>query len=59
MPSIMIKCPKTGKALPTGISMPKESFDDPTNVFTNNSTQCPHCGQMHVWNKSDAFVAAA
>jgi endogenous inhibitor of DNA gyrase (YacG/DUF329 family) len=53
---IMIRCPKTSKAVFTGMAMDEKSFADPTNKFVNNSIQCPHCGQMHTWSKEDAFL---
>jgi endogenous inhibitor of DNA gyrase (YacG/DUF329 family) len=24
--------------------------------MSNNSVGCPHCGETHVWNKSQAWV---
>ena len=56
MPRIMIKCPKTKKLVPTGFAMDKASFDNPTNVLTNNTVSCPACGQNHTWSKSDAVL---
>lgn len=55
MGMVMIKCPKTGKPLPTGIAMDKKSFE--SSSMSNNSVGCPHCGESHVWNKRDAWVA--
>jgi hypothetical protein len=52
MPRIMIKCPTTGKLIPTGMAADQNSFDSST--FTNNSVQCPECGRMHTWSKQDA-----
>ncbi len=54
MGMIKIKCPKTGKDVPTGIAMDLQSFGSST--FTNNGVRCPHCGEMHIWSKADAFV---
>jgi predicted RNA-binding Zn-ribbon protein involved in translation (DUF1610 family) len=54
MGNIVITCPKTGKTISTGMSMDKASFESAT--LTDNSVQCPECGQMHVWNKKDAQV---
>jgi len=56
MAKLLIKCPVTGKALFTGMDLPK-GMD--LSGFTNNSTQCHHCGKMHVWNGSDAFFDEA
>lgn len=54
MPMVMIRCPKTGKDAPTGISMDKKSFE--SSQMSNNQLKCPHCGEMHVWSKAQAFV---
>ena len=54
MPEIMITCPSTGKPIPVGIALPKQSFD--ASTFLNATVSCPHCGQTHTWNKEDAYV---
>jgi endogenous inhibitor of DNA gyrase (YacG/DUF329 family) len=54
MAMIMIKCPKTGKDVATGIKMEKTDFD--SSEMSGNSVKCPHCGDMHVWDKSQAWV---
>ena len=55
MGKVMIKCPETGKAVPTGMAMDKASFD--TAVLSNNTLgNCPACGKDHVWSKEDAFL---
>jgi len=54
MPMVKIKCPKTGRDVPTGIVMDLETFQSVT--FTNNSVSCPYCGEAHVWSKPDAFL---
>ena len=54
MASLMIKCPVTGKDVPTGIVMPPEAL---ANVsLSNMSVECPECHQVHVWNKKDAYL---
>jgi hypothetical protein len=58
MGKLMIRCPNTGKPLFTGIAIDRATFENPTNVFRNNTVgPCPHCGQMHTWSKEDAFVS--
>jgi len=52
MPTLYIKCPSTGKNVPTGINVPK-NFDK--SGLSQNSVQCPHCKKMHTWNGHDAF----
>ncbi|MCC6651283.1 MAG: hypothetical protein IT348_09075 [Candidatus Eisenbacteria bacterium] len=54
MPMVKIKCPKTGRDVPTGIVMDLDTFQSVT--FTNNSVSCPYCGEAHVWSKPDAFL---
>lgn len=54
MVSVKIKCPVTGKDVPTGIVMDLESFKSTT--LKDNTVQCPHCGKPHKWSKQDAFV---
>ncbi len=53
MPEILIRCPVTGKDLPTGIALPADAF-----LVADIDTfpvACPHCGQLHSWRKADAF----
>jgi endogenous inhibitor of DNA gyrase (YacG/DUF329 family) len=52
MSMLFIKCPTTGKPVPTGIDVPKEMN---LGGFTNNSVNCPYCGKVHTWNGKDAF----
>ena len=52
MQMLYIKCPKTGKDLPTGISMP-EGAD--LSGLKDNTTICPHCPENHTWDGKDAF----
>lgn len=54
MGTVVIKCPKTGKTISTGIGMDKSSFEN--SNLSNNSVSCPACGGMHTWNKKDAWV---
>jgi hypothetical protein len=54
MPAIMIKCPNTGKAVPTGHGADEKSFAN--NQWTGNSFRCPACSQQHTWDKKDAWI---
>jgi PHP family Zn ribbon phosphoesterase len=51
MGEAMIKCPKTGQYVKTGIAMDRKSFE--TVEMSGNSTHCPACGDTHVWSKKD------
>lgn len=53
MAALMIRCPTTGKPVPTGMAADKESFK--TMNYDNNSVQCPHCKQPHTWSKKDVL----
>lgn len=53
MPQLLIDCPETLLPVKTGMSVSRESFD--TVTLKNNATDCPHCGQMHRWDKEDAY----
>ena len=55
MPNIMIKCPVTGKAVPTDMAMDKKSFESVT-LKNNTLVNCPVCGQNHTWSKEDSFL---
>lgn len=55
MGQVMIRCPKTGKPLGTGVGSDKQSFEG--SSFENMSIgPCPHCGGNHTWSKKDAWV---
>jgi endogenous inhibitor of DNA gyrase (YacG/DUF329 family) len=54
MPDIMVNCPATGKPINTGITLSKELFE--TAVMQGNLIQCPHCRQVHPWDKKDAYL---
>ncbi len=55
MGRVMIKCPKTGEMIPTGISMDEESSRS-SRILEGGRVECPECGAIHVWSKSDAVV---
>jgi hypothetical protein len=52
----MINCPKTGNPIFTGMSMDEESFEQDSNAFSQTGTPCTECGEMHKWQKQDAFL---
>ena len=49
----MIKCPKTGQAISTGIATGDNT--DLKSHFLHNKVGCPRCGEVHAWSGSDAF----
>jgi hypothetical protein len=50
---MMLRCPKTGRAFPSGIAIDPASYV--TSSFENNRSRCPHCGEFHVWSKENIF----
>ncbi|HXB81594.1 MAG TPA: hypothetical protein VNX23_29970 [Bradyrhizobium sp.] len=54
MGMVMIKCPQTGRAIPTGIKADRESFQRSPVFFGH--THCPICRANHGWFARDAWV---
>ena len=54
MADVMILCPETGRAVPTGIGMSFDSFRSVT-MRDNVLGSCPACGRDHTWQGEDAF----
>ena len=57
MSALMIKCPKTGQAISTGIETDDHSFGQIPDVLSR--AHCPVCGLDHVWWKREAWLADA
>lgn len=53
MPMLIVKCPATGKDIPTGIEMDKATFK--TADLAPAPVRCPYCEKDHTWYKSDLF----
>jgi hypothetical protein len=51
---IMIKCPQTGRAIPTGIKADRESFRCSAVFFAR--THCPICQTNHDWFAKEGWV---
>lgn len=54
MARVMIQCPRTGRAVFTGIAMNAASFESST--LLRNTLRCPACGEDHTWDKKDAHL---
>jgi len=52
---IMIRCPRTGQDVPTGIEMRSSDFQRAPVFFAR--VQCPACGREHEWFAKDAWVS--
>ncbi len=55
MASVMIVCPETCREIYTGIETDEASFAKLPDVPSR--TQCPICGQDHVWTREDAWLS--
>jgi hypothetical protein len=54
MGMVMIKCPETGSAIPTGIKMDRERFRSSAVFFSR--TYCRICQASHEWFAREAWV---
>ncbi len=54
MRTIMIKCPKTGRWISTGIDVHPDSYASIPDTVAK--IRCSACGQNHLWSKKDALI---
>jgi hypothetical protein len=54
MGMVMVKCPETGHAIPTGIKTDRDSFGRRAVFFSR--TRCPICRADHAWFAREAWV---
>lgn len=54
MGNVLIECPETGRAIPTGIRAERKTFERSTVFFSRS--YCPHCDRDHEWFAGDAWV---
>ena len=54
MGMVMVKCPQTGHAIPTGIQTDRESFSRRPVFFSR--TRCVICHTDHQWFAREAWV---
>lgn len=54
MGDLMIRCPKTGKPVSTGIYIGREKLGAMLVFFS--SSFCPSCGTSHEWFARDAWM---
>jgi hypothetical protein len=57
MDMLMVRCPKTGQAIFTGLHIESSLFSS-TPVFFG-SAYCPHCRVKHEWFVKDAWVCGS
>jgi hypothetical protein len=51
---VMIKCPRTGRTIPTGMKADREKFRSSTVFFAR--TYCSICQASHEWFARDAWI---
>lgn len=54
MGMVMIRCPQTGRTVPTGIKADHEAFLCSAVFFAR--TLCPVCNNRHEWFAQEAWV---
>ncbi|MDA9427001.1 hypothetical protein XH97_33530 [Bradyrhizobium sp. CCBAU 53380] len=54
MGMVMVKCPQTGRVIPTGIMSDRETFL--RSVVFYGNTHCPDCRANHHWFAREAWV---
>ena len=57
MGELMIRCPKTGKPVSTGIHMDRTKFRSMPVFFS--ASYCASCGRLHEWFARDAWMCEA
>lgn len=51
---VMVRCPVSGRAVPTGLTADPATWS--TRVIGLNRVSCPECKQVHAWTKKDASL---
>jgi hypothetical protein len=55
MAMLMFACPRAHRPVPTGIEVEPTDVNFLFNVA--HTTVCPHCGETHVWDLHEAWLA--
>jgi hypothetical protein len=57
MGAVMVRCPETGRDIPTGLVTDRKSFDATPVFFAR--VYCPICRTEHEWFAKEAWVCEA
>jgi hypothetical protein len=57
MGTVMVRCPQTGRDIPTGMVADRESFEATPVFFAG--VLCPICRTQHEWFAQEAWVCEA
>ncbi len=52
---ILVRCPATAKLTATGMTIEEELFE--AAAFKKPKLTCPHCSEVHDWQKKDVVLA--
>ena len=52
---LLVRCPATAKLTPTGKTIDELKWADAK--VKSQKVDCPHCDQVHIWNKKDVVLA--
>ncbi len=52
---LLVRCPSTSKLTPTGQTIEEQLWADAK--VKDQKFDCPHCDQIHTWNKKDVVLA--
>jgi hypothetical protein len=55
MSTVVIRCPRTGRDVSTGIDMDQKSFDQLPEILVRS--RCPDCGMQHAWWTREAKLS--
>jgi len=56
MALIVIKCPKGGGDVATGMAADWPAWNRLPPVWVGEPFRCPTCGEIHTWTKNDAWL---
>jgi hypothetical protein len=56
MALIVIKCPKSGEDVPTGMATDRTAWDRLPPLWVGEPFLCPTCRKVHRWTKEDAWL---
>jgi len=57
MGAVMVRCPQTGRDIPTGLTSDRKSFEAMPVFFAR--VHCPICRTEHEWFAKEAWVCDA
>ena len=57
MGAVMVRCPQTGRDIPTGLVTDRKSFESMPVFFAR--VHCPICRTEHEWFAKEAWVCEA